>query len=484
MSIVVGGHTRIRPFNTSDTYPEQHLDNDLCQAVVAGNTVYLRGQIGQDLTRLGVADELERLAPDVVDFHYRWAPNYHRAFVRAGRFSRLAFTYNNSFGEGTGVLRWASLANDAWTRRFIRRADRIVCVSRFVRADLETRGFPSDRLCVVPNGVDVASVSAEAAKGTVPKSLRGHRFVAGVHRIVDMPGRTVQLLYGFLAQNGGRLSQRAGGVGGVAHHAEPLGGGRLLGRDDVPDPVDEVARTVRGEHEGVTIHAANSAATLRDPASHFDMARCGIAIYGLACVTCVLSLANRARRWLPASLAVIAAIWAGTIAPRVLGQVPFQPLFDLSEDRLIAHTFERYLATGDAEWPLLLPMVNSVVRAFDASSQASEREWGSPLERFTVTGGSKRGWTTWLTAAVDRRVVTQHREIFAALQRRDHPQRRGGLCCHWRRAAPQRASERCWLYGCKPYLFRHPCRRGHPCPPPAGCRELTYKRHRAVTCAR
>jgi enamine deaminase RidA (YjgF/YER057c/UK114 family) len=42
-------HTRIRPFNTRDTYPEQNLDNDLCQAVVAGNTVYLRGQVGQNL---------------------------------------------------------------------------------------------------------------------------------------------------------------------------------------------------------------------------------------------------------------------------------------------------------------------------------------------------------------------------------------------------------------------------------------------------
>jgi enamine deaminase RidA (YjgF/YER057c/UK114 family) len=40
---------RIRPFNTRDTYPGQDLDNDLAQAVVAGNTVYLRGQIGQDL---------------------------------------------------------------------------------------------------------------------------------------------------------------------------------------------------------------------------------------------------------------------------------------------------------------------------------------------------------------------------------------------------------------------------------------------------
>lgn len=52
-------HTRIRPFNTADTYPEQNLDNDLCQAVVANGVVYLRGQIGQDLdTRenVGIGD--------------------------------------------------------------------------------------------------------------------------------------------------------------------------------------------------------------------------------------------------------------------------------------------------------------------------------------------------------------------------------------------------------------------------------------------
>ena len=52
-------HRRIRPFNTSVTYPEQNLDNDLCQAVVAGDTVYLRGQVGQDLSTyesVGVGD--------------------------------------------------------------------------------------------------------------------------------------------------------------------------------------------------------------------------------------------------------------------------------------------------------------------------------------------------------------------------------------------------------------------------------------------
>jgi enamine deaminase RidA (YjgF/YER057c/UK114 family) len=43
-------HKRIRPFNTKDTYPEQKLDNDLCQAVVAkGTMVFLRGQVAQDL---------------------------------------------------------------------------------------------------------------------------------------------------------------------------------------------------------------------------------------------------------------------------------------------------------------------------------------------------------------------------------------------------------------------------------------------------
>ena len=43
-------HTRIRKFNTKETYPEQNLDNDLCQAVIArGKTIFLRGQCPQNL---------------------------------------------------------------------------------------------------------------------------------------------------------------------------------------------------------------------------------------------------------------------------------------------------------------------------------------------------------------------------------------------------------------------------------------------------
>jgi enamine deaminase RidA (YjgF/YER057c/UK114 family) len=42
-------HQRFRRFNTRDAYPDQRLDNDLCMAVRAGNTVYLRGQTAMDL---------------------------------------------------------------------------------------------------------------------------------------------------------------------------------------------------------------------------------------------------------------------------------------------------------------------------------------------------------------------------------------------------------------------------------------------------
>ena len=89
----------------------------------------------------------------------------------------------------------------------------------------------------------------------------------------------------------------------------------------------------------------------------------------------------------------------------VLRQVPFQPMFDLREDALIAYTFDQYLKTGERDWPLLLPMTKSAVRAMDAMQSIARDRWDVALQQFTVTGASKRGWTSWLTAAVDPRVM-------------------------------------------------------------------------------
>ena len=102
----------------------------------------------------------------------------------------------------------------------------------------------------------------------------------------------------------------------------------------------------------------------------------------------------------------------GTVVAQ-LGMVPNQTLIfhndgkERTEDDLIGYTWDQFLKTGDPTWPARNPMVKSAVRAMDTMTAllASEDGGGHRLDRFVVAGGSKRGWTTWLTGAVDDRVV-------------------------------------------------------------------------------
>jgi PhoPQ-activated pathogenicity-related protein len=90
----------------------------------------------------------------------------------------------------------------------------------------------------------------------------------------------------------------------------------------------------------------------------------------------------------------------------ILQQVPNQPLQgNRYEDDLIALTFDKFVKNEGDDWPLLLPMVESAVRAMDTTAAVMKAKQDQAIKRFVVSGASKRGWTTWLTAAADERVV-------------------------------------------------------------------------------
>jgi len=93
-----------------------------------------------------------------------------------------------------------------------------------------------------------------------------------------------------------------------------------------------------------------------------------------------------------------------------LRMAPNQPLSFFGESRqrvedsIIAFGWDKYLNGGPDIWLARLPMTKSAVRAMDTITDVMKAE-GTEVNKFVVSGGSKRGWTTWTTAAVDSRVV-------------------------------------------------------------------------------
>jgi len=83
-----------------------------------------------------------------------------------------------------------------------------------------------------------------------------------------------------------------------------------------------------------------------------------------------------------------------------------QPPVKRSEDAAIAYTWRHFIEHPDQpEWLMRLPMTKAAVRAMDTLNAFSAFKFGRNVNKFVVSGASKRGWTTWTTAAVDKRVV-------------------------------------------------------------------------------
>lgn len=94
-----------------------------------------------------------------------------------------------------------------------------------------------------------------------------------------------------------------------------------------------------------------------------------------------------------------------------LKQVPNQPLnftdeFNRprTEDEVLSYGMNQYLETGDVDWLVQLPMTRAAVATMDALQEFLNGQQDMEVDEFVVLGGSKRGWTTWLSAAVDDRI--------------------------------------------------------------------------------
>ncbi len=112
-------------------------------------------------------------------------------------------------------------------------------------------------------------------------------------------------------------------------------------------------------------------------------------------------------------------------------------LRERSEDSIIAYSYDKYLQSyrendgaPTSGWPLLYPMVKSVVRAMDVAETVLAKE-GIQVKDFVVAGASKRGWTTWLTGAVDSRITAIAPIVINILNMKPHLEHHRASYGYW-----------------------------------------------------
>ncbi len=110
----------------------------------------------------GIREEIVDLDPDLLHFHYRWSFKYSKEISSFIGELPVIFTWHNDFGEGSGWQRPLSLLNDIFFKHYIgKEFDRVICISEYIKKQLQNRGFSSDNLEVIYNGIEPKEKSSE-----------------------------------------------------------------------------------------------------------------------------------------------------------------------------------------------------------------------------------------------------------------------------------------------------------------------------------
>src|SRR6267143_1987116 len=106
------------------------------------------------LSTKGLEEAIRDISPDVIDFYYRWAPDYTRSAKKVRKDIPVVFTFANTFGEGEGLEGRISYISDSIFKYFVRQCDLIICISEFIRHDLKSRKIAPEKLRMVYPGID------------------------------------------------------------------------------------------------------------------------------------------------------------------------------------------------------------------------------------------------------------------------------------------------------------------------------------------